>query len=248
MAIQRVSSKWAKTNVLIKSEELRDQIPVTVEWSQDALNQMLNKYGMVYVKPDFGTYGSGVIRVQKSSSGNYSFQVKTKKRAFPSFEQMIVPLQRIISNRPYLIQRGIYLLKYSRRRFDLRVMVQKNDTNEWESTGIIGRLSHPRKIVTNYHSGGTPMSIEKLMGRHLSHADIAAYKTQLCKQGVAIATQLQTKYPRLKEIGVDVAVDTSLKPWILEVNTLPDPYIFRKLQDKRIFRKIRRYCKLYGRL
>ena len=248
MTIQRVRSKWAKTNVLLKSEEIRDQIPKTVEWSHDALNEMLNEYGMVYVKPDHGTFGTGVIRVEKQTNGVYTFQLKTKKRSFSSFKKMIIPLQKIISTRPYLIQRGIYLLTYSRRRFDLRVMVQKNDANEWETTGIIGRLSHPRKIVTNYHSGGTPMSIEKLMGDHLSHAHIANYKTRLRKQGVAIAGQLQSKYPRLKEIGVDVAVDTSLKPWILEVNTLPDPYIFRKLKDKRVFRKICRYCKLYGRL
>ena len=95
---------------------------------------------MVYVKPDHGTFGNGVIRVEKKTNGVYTFQLKPKRVSFSSFKKMIIPMQKIISTRPYLIQQGIYLLTYSRRRFDLRVMVQKNDANEWETTGIIGRL------------------------------------------------------------------------------------------------------------
>ena len=94
MAIQRVRSKWAKTNVLLKSEEIRDQIPKTVEWNQDALYEMLNEYGMVYVKPDLGTFGTGVIRVEKQTNGVYTFQLKTKKRSFSSFSKMIIPCRR----------------------------------------------------------------------------------------------------------------------------------------------------------
>ncbi|UUZ90327.1 YheC/YheD family protein [Paenibacillus sp. P25] len=45
-----------------------------------------------------------------------------------------------------------------------------------------------------------------------------------------------------------MAIDQKLYPWILEVNTWPDPWIFRKLKDKRIFRRIYRYSKAYGRL
>jgi hypothetical protein len=34
---------------------------------------------------------------------------------------------------------------------------------------------------------------------------------------------------------------------VLEVNTSPDPYIFRRLKDKSIFGKIRRYARAYGK-
>jgi len=246
LAIQRVRSKWAKTNSLVKSDELRDYIPTTKRWSRDTLKQMINDYRMVYVKPDLGTFGNGVIRVENQGE-RYTFQLGTRLRAFNSFEAMATQLQAAIKSRPYLIQRGIQLLKHQKRRFDIRVMVQKNDRNEWESTGIIGRLGHPSKIVTNYHSGGTPMTFERLMKAHLSASRILALKSQLRKLGVSAARQLQHDYPRLKEIGVDVAIDHSFKPWILEVNTLPDPFLFRKLPDKRVFRKIYRYGLLYGR-
>ncbi|GGE00664.1 hypothetical protein GCM10010911_69480 [Paenibacillus nasutitermitis] len=208
---------------------------------------MLNDYRMVYVKPELGTFGNGVIRVE-NQDGHYTFQLGTRLRAFTSFEAMATALQAsAIKSRSYLIQRGIHLLKHRKRRFDIRVMVQKNARNDWESTGIIGRLGHPSKIVTNYHSGGTPMTLERLMQTHLTASRISSLNSRLRKLGVSAAKQLQLDYPRLKEIGVDVAIDQSFKPWILEVNTLPDPFLFRKLPDKRVFRKIYRYALLYGR-
>ncbi|UVI30333.1 YheC/YheD family protein [Paenibacillus spongiae] len=247
MAIQRVQSKWAKTNVLLQSDSISGSIPSTRRWSKETLRQMLNEYAMVYVKPDAGTFGIGVIRVEKRPNDVYTFQHGTNLRIFSSFETMADQLQRLIGSRTYLIQRGIHLLRHSKRRFDIRVMVQKNPSNRWETTGIIGRLGNPAKIVTNYHSGGTPMAIERLMATHLSAADIPAYKNRLRKLGTDVAIQLESRYPRLKEIGIDVAIDTSFKPWILEVNTLPDPYIFRKLRDKSVFQRVYRYCVAYGR-
>ncbi|MNP63561.1 hypothetical protein D3C76_1589710 [compost metagenome] len=70
----------------------------------------------------------------------------------------------------------------------------------------------------------------------------------LKRLGVSVAKQLDAAYPGIKEIGIDIAVDRSHKSWILEVNTCPDPYIFRILKDKDIFRKVIRYAKAYGRI
>nr|WP_183600797.1 YheC/YheD family protein [Paenibacillus phyllosphaerae] len=247
MSIQRVRSKWAKTKALLKSESLASHVPETVFWSTETLKNMLNEHGMVYIKPDQGTFGTGVIRSSKLSDSEFSYQLGTKKHTFSTFEGMAVSLSHVIGKRKYLIQRGIHLLEYHKRRFDIRVMVQKNPKNQWETTGIIGRLSHPEKIVTNYHSGGTLMSVGTLMSPHTTGSQYAEFQLGLKLLGTEIAKQLQGSYPGLKEIGIDIAVDRRLKPWVLEVNTLPDPYIFRKIGDSAVFRKIHRYCVHYGR-
>ncbi|QHW32184.1 YheC/YheD family protein [Paenibacillus rhizovicinus] len=247
MAIQRVKSKWAKTKVLLLSEPLRERIPVTRRWQIPQLASMLDEHGMVYVKPDQGTFGLGVVRVERLSDTDYTYQSGTVLQRFSSFAMMASSLQERIGSRSYLIQQGIPLLTYEGLRFDIRVMVQQNPKKEWETTGIIGRLSHPKKIVTNYHSGGVIMSIDQLMHPHLSQPQTDSYKMWLSEIGTSVARQLQTRYPRMKEIGIDVAIDESFRPWILEVNTLPDPFIFRKLNDKSVFRRIHRYCLAYGR-
>ncbi|MGO4276757.1 YheC/YheD family protein, partial [Paenibacillus sp. TAF58] len=38
-----------------------------------------------------------------------------------------------------------------------------------------------------------------------------------------------------------------LKPWVLEVNTAPDPFIFNQLKDKKMFFKVLRYARANGR-
>ncbi|MGM0881482.1 MAG: YheC/YheD family protein [Bacillota bacterium] len=249
MSIQRVSSKWAKTNVILESDNLRQHMPKTKLFSRSSIKSMLDEYGMVYVKPISGTAGNGVIRVERTTVPflGYRYQLEKSIRFYATFEKLYQKLVRQIKKRRYLVQKGIHLLRHQKRRFDIRVMVQKNLSNEWEVTGIIGRLAHPDKIVTNYHSGGTPMAIERLMTDHVSSSDLAVFKNKLRKLSISIALQLQTAYPNLKEIGVDIAIDTKLHPWILEVNTSPDPFIFRKLSDKSVFQKIYRYARAYGR-
>ncbi|WP_054025780.1 YheC/YheD family protein [Bacillus sp. FJAT-28004] len=249
MSIQRVTSKWAKTKVLLTSGYLRTYMPATNLFGHGSLQSMLNEYGMVYVKPTNGTFGNGVIRVEKTTlpALGYRYQLGTKILSFPTFEQMYHKLSQQTKKRSYLVQRGIHLLRHQKRRFDIRVMVQKNPRNEWEVTGIIGRLAHPAKIVTNYHSGGTPMALELLMRDHTNSAELAAFKNKLKKVSITIAHHLETAYPNIKELGVDIAIDAKLHPWILEVNTFPDPYIFRKLPDKSVFQKVYRYAAAYGR-
>ncbi|WP_270167039.1 YheC/YheD family protein [Paenibacillus sp. SYP-B4298] len=246
MAIQRVTSKWEKTNVLLRNTATQSLIPHTAKLNKERLEEMLGRYGMVYLKPNRGTFGQGVIRIEKQE-GRYTSQTGTTARTYSSVDALYAALKQSTGRRLYLIQRGIHLLKHRNRRFDFRVMVQMSPSGKWETTGIIGRLAHPKKIVTNYHSGGTPLPFERLMSTHLSSSGQASYLTRLRKMGVQVAQQLQSAYPQLKEIGIDVAVDTKLEPWILEVNTMPDPYLFRRLKDRSVFRKVYRYAAAYGR-
>lgn len=249
MAIQRVQSKWAKTAVLLRSEHIGKHIPVTLRFTRDTFKTMLDHYGMVYVKPDSGTFGLGVIRVDKLTSEPkpYQYQLGEKIRRFSTFEGLYKALVSVQKGRAYIVQRGIALLQHDSRRFDLRVMVQHNENDEWETTGIIGRLAHPAKIVTNYHSGGTPLPLSTLMSTHMGEAEQTELYSQLSQLGLDAAKQLQAQYPRIKEIGIDVAIDPEFRPWILEVNTRPDPFIFRKLGDPSVFKRIYRYCVRYGR-
>lgn len=251
MAIQRVVSKWSKTHVLLQHDELKTYVPATARFDEASLRSMLSTYQMAYAKPDRGTFGIGVIRVEQVGAADtdspYKFQAGEKIHSFRTFEAMAAALTGKIGRKGYLLQQGIELLRHSGRRFDLRIMVQKNAARQWETTGIIGRLASPRKIVTNYHSGGTPLPFATLMSGHMDGQEQDAYLKRLATLGVAVAKQLQTHYPRLQEIGIDIAVDKEHQPWILEVNTKPDPFIFRKLDDPLVFRRMYRYAQLYGR-
>lgn len=230
---------------------LRSHLPDSMRFSREHLLHMLRKYKMVYVKPVNGTWGKGVIRVEMiSPSGEegYHYHLDTTLRTCSSFDELYNALCKRKLKKRYLIQQGIDLLQYQNRRFDLRVMVQRTPQKGWKTTGIIGRLAHPRKIVTNYHNDGKLMPVEKLLAPHLRQAYLPTYLASLESLGEAVAEHLNSRFPGIRDLGVDVALDQKLRPWILEVNTSPDPYIFRKLKDKSMFRTVMQYARANGKL
>jgi hypothetical protein len=247
-----IGSKWVKTKALLRSADLRRYVPETAVLSRSSLRSLLDRYGMAYVKPDFGTGGRGVMRTEKLRIGArtaYRYQILSRSASFGSFDGLYASVLRSRVKRKYLAQQGIRMLKYRNRPFDLRVMVQHNPEGHWETTGIIGRVAHPSRIVTNFHDRGTPTPVGALLSPHLP--DRTARERQISRLrtlGLNIARQMGKVFPGVREVGVDVALDRKLHPWVLEVNTRPDPYIFNRLKDKRMFRRIIACAKANGRL
>ncbi|KGE19978.1 YheC/YheD family protein [Paenibacillus wynnii] len=276
MRIQRVSSKWAKTKAILRNRDLAVYIPDTRKYSLDTLEEMLILYDMVYIKPDRGTYGSGVMRVEQrvvtlsaSTQGdqenqedppeNLEVKVENTKlmyilrylksaEVFSSPEELDRALIKIIQNQPYLIQKGINLLTHKQRPFDLRVLTQKNLDGLWETTGMLSRVAAPHKIITNYHSGGKIKSVKAVLEDHMNTFEVDSTINQLKALGVLMARQLERTYPGIKEIGLDVALDPHHNLWLLEINTLPSIVVFKLFSDKSIYRRIHRYAAAYGRV
>lgn len=249
--LRHVGSKWKKNEALLGSRELRTYLPETRKCNRTNLESMLMKYKMVYVKPINGSLGRGVMRVEiKPNSGTrtYQYQLEKKTRAFTTIDELYASIQKHKLTSSYLVQQGIHLLKYKKRRFDLRVMVQRSPEKVWKSTGHIGRLAHPKKIVTNYHSEGKPMAIELLLSPYIKDPmQMKSYIQMLRNLGTDIANHLKKSFPGIREIGVDIGIDQNMHPWIIEVNTSPDPFIFNQLKDKSMYRTVIRYSRLSGR-
>ncbi|WP_134701781.1 YheC/YheD family protein [Ammoniphilus sp. YIM 78166] len=243
---RHISSKWDKTKVLLKNQDLSSYIPETKKLTKKNLFDMLDRFLMVYVKPNKGMHGRGVMRVEKLGKGFYRYGYLTKKTSPLRFDTLHRSIYQRSKGEPYLVQQGINLLTFNNQRFDLRVMVQKNLKNQWEFTGIVGRVAQKAKVVTNIHNGGTIRSLSTLLSPHFSPSRRERLVSQLKSIGLAVAKQLEIHFRGLKEVGLDVGVDHHGRPWIIEVNTTPDPYLFRR--DKKVFYRIMRYARAYGRV
>ncbi|WP_286155139.1 YheC/YheD family protein [Bacillus sp. FJAT-27264] len=270
MKIQRVSSKWAKTSVILLNPGLANYIPDTRKYSFPTLVEMLAIHATVYVKPDRGTYGSGVMRaeqrvvslapsiladdsddrkaVRKEEQTMYILRYNKTAQIFASPQELHEAILGRTQGKLYLIQKGIDLLRHHERPFDLRVLAQKTPLGTWETTGMLGRVAAPHKIVTNYHNGGRILQVNTLFKEHMNPSESSTAIQQLKQLGVQIAGQLELSYPGIKEIGLDVALDQHHDMWLLEVNTLPSIIVFKLFPDKSIYRKIHRYAVAYGRL
>ncbi len=244
---KHLTNKWLKTKAILRDANVRGWVPETRLMSLPALRAMLNRYGMVYVKPVSGTYGRGVMRVEAHRNA-FTYQIEQTKRGFSTIEGLYRSLLRHKRKRRYLVQRGIRLLKYKGRRFDIRVMVQRNPRGRWETTGIIGRVAHPKKIVTNFHSGGKPTALHTLLAPLAKGPVKARIERRVASVGYDAAIALNRAYPEVNMVGADIGLDSGFRPWIIELNTAPDPYLFRFLKDKRIHRKVLRYARALGRI
>lgn len=232
-------NKWSRHEVMRSSSKLSAYMPETKKMSLANLTAMLNKYGMVYVKPVNGSMGIGVMKVEKRGKG-IRCQAGTVRRSFPDVSSGYSAIRDYAEGKSYMVQMGIRLAKYRGRPFDFRMMVQRKPGGPWKVTGIAGRLAHPRKIVTNGSQGGTIYPASVLLPG--SGAQINRMK----QIGLSCVKRLHAVYPGMKQIGLDMAVDTRGRTWIIEANTKPDPCPFTKLPSHAALREIVSHGKAWG--
>ncbi|WP_165921068.1 YheC/YheD family protein [Paenibacillus albiflavus] len=231
-----IPSKWAKTKVLNKHSHIQKYIPTTSLFSKDELRKYLNRYRVVFIKPDTGSKGKGILQAEIDSK--YHLKWNTQHKSFRTYNGLFSKLKERMTNRKYVIQKGIHLLTSDGRPFDFRVMIQRNKDGVWEESGIIGRLASKNKIVTNGAQGATLHPIHTLLEPYLSESEIDGYVSLLYDLGKQTAKKLRKKFPDVWEIGMDVGIDNELRPWIIEVNTRPEYEPLSKLEDKTIYRKL----------
>lgn len=246
LSSQRIFSKWKKTKIL-QDSSLRSYIPKTSIYSALRLKEMLNQYQMVYVKPDLGTHGKGVMRVTQRTNDSFELREGTSTATFTEIDSLLAKIKTRIRKRKYLIQQGIHMLSHRGRKFDLRVFVQKNVNNKWEVMSIFGRKAAAHKIVTNVSSGGKMESLRTLLKPHLNASSTQQLRSELERIGLSVGAQLSKGNKGIKELGLDIAIDKSMHPWILEVNTKPAIYVYRTFNPA-AYRRIVRNAKAYGRL
>lgn len=245
---RHVRSKWTKTQAIIRNPELRQYVPDTRRLSLNSLQRMLKRYPAVYVKPDAGTYGHGVMRIGRTRNRAYECRSLDRVQKWPQLASVYRHIRARSGGRPYLAQQGIPLMRWKGRVFDIRVMVQKNASKRWETTGMIGRVARPAYIVTNYHSGGKPTDIHTLLSPRMKPAQIRALESRMSRISRKAAIALGRKYPGVNMVGADIGLDERRRCWIIELNTSPDPYLFRFLKDKRVSRKVLRYARALRRI
>jgi len=227
-----VVSKWVKHLVLLKSKELLPILPKTMKFSWENLSDMINKYNTIYLKPEYGTGGYGILKVTKNND-KYLLQFGQVKKENLSYGELEFKLKKWIEVKPYLIQQGISLISWQNRLYDFRVLLLKPE-DKWLNMGIMGKWASKDKIVTNKTQGGKAITFSSALKNStmLKDEEIFALEKKILALGNLVANELNKQLINLKELGLDFAIDNNLNIWLLEANTKPRYNLFRYHPDK----------------
>ncbi|GFN33677.1 YheC/YheD family protein [Paenibacillus xylaniclasticus] len=235
-------SKMRKTQVLLGDSRIRSAIPKTVMLTENNLGSMLRTYGMVYVKPNVGSLGNGVMRARKLQGGGYEWRYNLMRRKVSTLAQLYRLIRQYKWSGSYLVQQGIRMMKFNGRSFDLRVMTQRKHPNsKFVVTGMLARVAARGKVVTNGSKGATIHTTREVFRANMSSASTNEMERKVEMLSLRIARQFAVAYPRCIELGLDIAVDHKRRAWLLEVNTTPQIIPFRKLKDLTMYRRILAY-------
>jgi glutathione synthase/RimK-type ligase-like ATP-grasp enzyme len=239
-----LANKWSMHQILWENEALRRYVPATVRYSSVTdLIRFLKKYKLVYLKPKNGTGGRGIIRIEQLSGGQYMIQGRNKQRTILPLQratekQLTVKLQALSLSSEYVVQQGIYLTLQDGRVHDYRLLIQKNGQGEWEITGCAGRIGPHKSITSNLHGGGRAVSMERLLSIRFSGKEkINKIKQDMYDFAHKLAPYLESKFGKLCELGLDLAVDPKGSVWLIEVNPKPSREVFHRIGEKATYLK-----------
>jgi hypothetical protein len=239
-----LANKWTMHQVLTEDKDISSHVPATYRYRDSSeLIRFLKKHKLIYLKPKNGTGGRGIMRIEQIGADLYLIQGRNQNRTIltpqcSTERQLALKLHAFNLNTDYVVQQGINLTFKNGRVHDYRLLIQKNGGGEWEVTGCAGRIGPPNSITSNLHGGGSAVSMEKLLSyRFASKTKIEQIKQDIYSFAYQLAPYLETKFGKLCELGIDIAIDPKGHVWLLEVNPKPSREVFRRIGEKDTYRK-----------
>lgn len=123
----------------------------------------------------------------------------------------------------YLIQKHLKLAKVDESSFDIRVVMQKEQVDEWKCTGIECRVAAKKTLVTNISRGGYALTLDEALKGSFpdDEEEQRRIKGQIQILCHNLCRSLEETGHHFAEFGMDIAVDEEGNLWIIEVNVFP---------------------------
>lgn len=211
--------KYNVHKLLRENASLRPYLPETVALARESwpwFKSRLPGHGEIFLKPRRGILGWGIVRVSRVRNGLYRYEGSGIVRT--GSLRRIWRLALRLRRRRYLLQEGIDLATIDGHRFDLRVPVQRDASGNWRVPGMAAKRSEAHPFLTNIARGGSALKLGDAIRRGIPGADEAAIRRRVEKVALMVAETLAARYPALADIGLDIGLDKTGRPFLIEVN------------------------------
>lgn len=235
--------KMRKHKEMFQRPVLRPFIPETYWFTPSRTLWMLRRYPSIFIKPDQGSEGTGIILVKRMGD---EYEVRCgRNRKIVGADSLLVAIQSYWKpSERYLVQRGIRLAKYNGSIFDVRVYMQK-PISKWIVAGMIARVAAPNQYVTNYHKGGHGETLPKVLSTLFANnrSKVNECLNRIRKLSLIIAETINQQYS-IRELGIDFGIEKDGRIWIIEANSKPGHMLFAQHPNKTILQRIMRNKRL----
>lgn len=213
---------------LSEDKLLTTHVPVTRTCTDSSnLEAFLKTHRNLFIKPLSGMKGMGIITVSLGdNAAKCRFMLKGKfiEEDLTNCDEILGVLQHFgHPKRKYIMQYAIPRMEYRGKPFCFRVMVCKNGSGHWLVPAIFTKTASCDSFLTNHAAGASFVSLKNLFKE--IEGRLGYDKTQLINQlvdlGIKTAGILDQKYGPLGELGLDMVIDHSGKPWLIEANGNP---------------------------
>ncbi|GAB4265123.1 YheC/YheD family endospore coat-associated protein [Thermincola ferriacetica] len=231
----RFLNKWETHTILSRNPEMAKYLPqTTLLRNFSDINEFLDKYGKVYIKPINGSLGANIIKLEKVLSG-FQFQYRRKRKnqsgIWPDRPALQTELTKLLGRRLYVVQQGLDLLTYQGRVFDIRVLLQKNGSGRWTTAATVARVASENNIFPNIAAGGTALPIEKVWESFtFGDWETSEVRQKLLDLSSNVHKTLEEELGNFAELGLDVGISKTGHVWLIEVNSKPSRKVFPKNQ------------------
>jgi glutathione synthase/RimK-type ligase-like ATP-grasp enzyme len=221
-------SKDAAYSHLKTCSRIQPHLPQTA-LGLERLEEMLSIYKDVFVKRVNGSKGRYIIRIQKREEdylvSQNSFSSKPT-HIFRTYSSLYRQLWSWCRNSRYIVQETIPFLTVNGQTLDFRFLCHRNHLGNWSVISTAARIASENQFVANIDQGGrmgSPLDIlSDLFPRaqkeiHSNMKDISLSASSY------LSEHLEGNFA---EFGIDIGVDSSGKPWIIEVNSKPSKKTF----------------------
>lgn len=220
-------NKWEVHEILWTNPDLHRYLPETKILTPSNLEQMLNKYKVLYIKPVDGSLGRRIIRLTSDENNkklNYTvYNRNCYKSQALNIADFMKKTFRVRENKTYIVQQGIDMADYKGAIFDLRIIYQKNGQGKWQISKKFVRVAPRGSGISNLSSGGKAQVSKKVMHYIFRKHDLIEEKNKeienLCYN---VANTLeQSGTGTYGELGLDIGIDKKGHLWLIEVNSKP---------------------------
>jgi hypothetical protein len=227
--------KWLKHESLWSEPLLREYLPDTMLFTPKNFIQMIDKYTVLFLKPDLGMKGQGVMKVSREEE-DYIIRTAYHTHKYPSKKLAALKLKHLIGDKRYIVQQGIDLIKLEDKPIDFRALMHLKPEGDWRFFGIMGKVAAPNSFVTNHSNGGKAIRLYDALG--VSKEEGKEWYLQIKDISLLIASAMKEHFPKIAELGLDIAIDTERKIWLVEANTKPQFQLFRYHSNPRLYGQI----------